>query len=150
MKDFVQKVSAHPFLEGLRPEDLEKLSEFAMSVQFQPGEVVFRTGDPANRFYLIQSGRVALRSNGSEDVQVIGPGDVLGWSWLFEPYQWHFDAVALEPTWAVFFYGTRLRSLCEADPDFGYELMKRTTRVVIQRLNTVTQEFQRQTTVKRS
>ena len=59
---------------------------------------------------------------------------MLGWSWLFPPYYWHFDARALEPTTAIFFYGTRLREQCEQDHDFGYEIMKRMTQVVIQRL----------------
>ena len=79
-----------------------------------------------------------MESNRREEapvaVQVIGPGDVLGWSWLFPPYYWHFDARALVPTTAIFFYGTRLREQCEADHDLGYELMKRVTAVVIRRL----------------
>jgi CRP-like cAMP-binding protein len=67
-------------------------------------------------------------------IQVIGAGDVLGWSWLFPPYYWHFDARALEPTKVVFFYGTRLREHCETDHDFGFELMKRTADLTIKRL----------------
>jgi CRP-like cAMP-binding protein len=67
-------------------------------------------------------------------IQTIGPGDVLGWSWLFPPYYWNFDARALEPTTAIFFYGTRLRDECEQDKALGYELMKRMTAVAIQRL----------------
>ena len=67
-------------------------------------------------------------------VQVIGRGDVLGWSWLFPPHHWHFGARALEPTTAIFFYGTRLREQCEQDHDFGFEMMKRMTQVVIHRL----------------
>jgi CRP-like cAMP-binding protein len=67
-------------------------------------------------------------------VQIIGPGEVLGWSWLFPPYYWQFDTRALEPTTAIFFYGTRLREQCEQDHAFGYEMMKRMTQVVIHRL----------------
>ena len=61
---------------------------------------------------------------------------MLGWSWLFPPYYWHFDARAIEPTDAVFFYGTRLREQSEEDPAFGYELMKRVAAIVIKRLQT--------------
>lgn len=92
----------------------------------------------ANRFYLIRDGKVSLeaprREGESTLVQYIGSGDVLGWSWLFPPYYWHFDARAVEPTNAVFFYGTRLREQCEQDHSFGYEMMKRTSEVVITRL----------------
>ena len=62
---------------------------------------------------------------------------MLGWSWLFPPYYWHFDARALQPTKAIFFYGTWLRENCERDHDFGYELIKRVSAVVIARLQTV-------------
>jgi CRP-like cAMP-binding protein len=129
---------AHPFLTGMKAEHLRTLKDNAMMMSYQPGEVIFREGNPANRFYLIQKGMVTLESSRREGesvhIQTIGPGDVLGWSWLFPPYYWHFDARAVEPTEAVFFYGTRLREQCEDDHDLGYELMKRMTSVIIHRL----------------
>jgi len=131
-------IAAHPFLTGWKPEHLRALVDNAMMMSWQPGEIVFREGDPANRFYLIQQGRVALESRREEAepvlIQHIGPGDVLGWSWLFPPYCWHFDARIIEPTTAIFFYGTRLRENCEQDHDLGYELMKRMAQVLIHRL----------------
>jgi CRP-like cAMP-binding protein len=131
-------IAGHPFLRDLKPEHLRLLTDSAMRVRYEADELIFREGDPANRFYLIEQGRVSLESHRRDEapvaVQVIGPGDVLGWSWLFPPYYWQFDARALEPTTAVFFYGTRLREQCEQDHAFGYEMMKRMTQVVIQRL----------------
>jgi CRP/FNR family cyclic AMP-dependent transcriptional regulator len=131
------EVASHPFLRELSSDHLGKLANNAMKVRFQAGETIFREGDPANRFYLLKDGKVALESSsetGCTLIQKIGAGDVLGWSWLFPPYYWHFDARALEATEAIFFYGTRLRELCEEDHDFGYELMLRTSDILIQRL----------------
>ena len=109
-----------------------------MLVKFQPGELLFNEGDPANRFYLIHGGKVSLESwvkdRGLVSVQEVGPGEVLGWSWLFPPYYWHFAARALEPVEALFFYATPLREECEADHDLGYELLKRMSEVIINRL----------------
>ena len=131
-------IAGHPFLRDLKPAHLHLLADSAMRVRFETGELIFREGDPANRFYLLEQGRVSLESPRRDEapvaVQVIGPGEVLGWSWLFPPYYWQFDARALEPTTAIFFYGTRLREQCEQDPSFGYEMMKRMTQVVIHRL----------------
>lgn len=131
-------LAGHPFLRKLKPEHLRLLADSAMRVRFEAGELIFREGDPANRFYLIEEGRVSLeaprRDEAAVTVQVIGPGDVLGWSWLFPPYYWQFDARAQEPTTAIFFYGTRLREQCEQDHAFGYELMKRMAQVAIGRL----------------
>lgn len=131
-------LAGHPFLEGLSPYQIRLISDCAMLIQFAPGELIFREGDPANRFYLIHTGKVALESPGAGGVrkviQILGPGEVLGWSWLFPPYFWHLDARALEPVGSVFFYGTPLREECESDHDLGYELMKRMAQSVIARL----------------
>lgn len=131
-------ITEHALFRGLAPRYLALLTEAAMLKEFAAGEVIFREGDPANRFYLILDGEVALESTTCEGesvlVQTIGANDVLGWSWLFPPYYWHFDARATKLTKAIFFYGTWLRESCERDHDFGYEMMKRMSAVIIQRL----------------
>ena len=131
-------IAKHPFFKGMKAEHLKILGNAAMKANFDSGEVVFREGDPANRFYLIQHGKVVLEALGTETTtapfQIIGEGDMLGWSWLFPPFYSHFGARALEPTDSIFFYGTRLREECEQNHELGYALMKRTVAVVIQRL----------------
>ena len=138
-------VAQHPFLRGISPAHLAILTDAAMLAQFDAGELLFREGDPANRFYLIREGQVVLESSAGESgavpIQVIGAGDVLGWSWLFPPYSWRFDARTVEPVQAIFFYGTRLREQCESDHGLGYELMKRMAAVVIQRLQATREQL---------
>ena len=116
-----------------------------MYMKFPKGELILRQGDPANRFYLILNGKVSLESHrtkrGVMRVQTVGPGEVLGWSWLFHPHFWRFDARATEPTEAIFLYGTLLRDECESDPDFGYELIRRMTEVVLNRLQSTRKQL---------
>ena len=111
-----------------------------MKSKFDAGEVIFREGDPANRFYLIEYGKVILealgRENTAEAFEIIGDGETLGWSWLFPPFYSRFEARALEPTQSIFLHGTRIREECEKNHEFGYALLKRTVAVVIQRLQT--------------
>jgi CRP-like cAMP-binding protein len=131
-------ISKHPFLAGLSPHHVRLLCDCAMPAHFAGDELIFKEGDPANRFYLIQKGRVALecfvKGKGSTLIQIIGNQDVLGWSWLFPPYFWHFNARALEPTDAVFIYATPLREQCESDHELGYELLSRMAQVMLGRL----------------
>jgi CRP-like cAMP-binding protein len=131
-------ISTHPFFQGMSPHQLRLLADCAMPAHFAANEVIFREGDPANRFYLLQTGSVALESQilgkGKALIQRIGAGDILGWSWLFFPYFWHFDARAVEPTDAIFIYATPLREECESDHELGYELMKRLAAVMVKRL----------------
>lgn len=135
-------LAKQPFFERLSERQLETLVEDAMPATFQTDDVIFKAGHPANRFYLLLSGEVVLESLGPayEDehkpvlIETIGEGDVLGWSWMFPPYHWHFDARAISPVKAIFFYGTRLRERCEKDHELGFELVKMAAEVATRRL----------------
>ena len=145
----VGMLAQQPFLNGLSERQLRVLADNSMPAAFQAEEFIFYEGDPANRFYLLLEGRVALESpideggfrKGAVPLETIGAGNVLGWSWLFPPYYWHFDARAITPVRAIFFYGTTLREQCECDHDLGYELMKRLSEVVINRLHATRQHM---------
>jgi len=132
------RVALHPFLAGLSETILARLTSCAMTRHFRKGETILREGNFANRFYLIEEGKVTLESAvGPGDRKVldaIGPGDLLGWPWMFPPHVWHITARAVEPTTAIFFYGTILREYCENDHTLGYELFKRMSAVMMRRL----------------
>lgn len=138
-------IARQPFFKGLSAPQLQVLAESAMQVAFKDDEPIFREGEPANRFYLILEGQVALESevkeHGTVQIQTLGPDDNLGWSWLFPPYYLHFSARAVGPVSAIFFYGTRLREQCETDHELGYELMKRITETLIQNLHATQQRL---------
>lgn len=122
-------IAAQPFFTGMKGEHLQTLADSAVETRFAPGQVIFREGDLANRFYLIERGRVAveLERRDAEPLllQALGPGREAGWSWILPPYHEYFTARALEATAAIFFHGTRLREQCEENHDLGYELMSR-------------------------
>jgi CRP/FNR family cyclic AMP-dependent transcriptional regulator len=145
MKINTATLEAQPFLKGMSTRQLELLVENSMLAEFTTDERILYEGGEANRFYLILQGRVDLEAPvlGGEamHIQTLGAGDVLGWSWLFPPYLWHFDARVVTPTKAIFFYGTRLRELCEQNHDLGYELMKRVSEIVIRRLQAARREL---------
>src|ERR1043166_7201073 len=132
------RVALHPFLAGMSRSQLALLTDCAIAAHFKKGQTILCEGDFANRFYLIESGKVVLESGEGLGepvvVDTIGAGDLLGWSWMFPPYVWHFTARAAEPTEAIFFYGTILREYCERDHSLGYELFKRITPVMLKRL----------------
>ena len=131
-------VAAHPFVLGLNEHHIRLLADCAMQTRFETNQVIFKERETANRFYLIEHGHVALESSGHANQPVIidevGDGDLLGWSWLFPPYVWHFSARAMQPTTAIFFYGTVLREYCERDQALGFELFKRMSEVMTRRL----------------
>ena len=145
MNHLNESITKHSFFRDMKPEHLALLAEGAEAVQFKVGDVLLREGEPANRFYLVESGRIALETReaagGSALVQTLGAGDVLGWSWLFPPFVWHFRARAVEPARAIALSGAHLLVTAERDRDFGYELMKRVAQVVIHRLQATRQQL---------
>lgn len=132
------RVAFHPFLAGMNRAQLALLTDCAMVVRFERGQVIFREGEFANRFYLIETGKVVLEENADTGERVIvdkaGAGGLLGWSWMFPPYTWHFTARAIERTEAIFFNSAILREYCERDHALGYELFKRMSAVMVKRL----------------
>ena len=136
--DLEPVLAAHPFFHDLDAEHLEVVVGCATNTRFLADEQLFGEGDPADSFYLVRSGRIALDvsvpGRGNRVVQTIEEGDVLGWSWLFPPYKWTVSARATEPTRALTMDGKCLRQKCEDDPKLGYELMKRFAGVMVERL----------------
>jgi CRP-like cAMP-binding protein len=131
-------LAAHPFFADLDPRFLQVVAGCAANGRFPAGTFLGREGEPANQFYLLRHGKVALQihlpDRGALTIETLEAGEVLGWSWLFPPYRWHFDAQALELTRALVFDGQCLRAKCEADHDLGYALMRRFAHVMLQRL----------------
>jgi CRP/FNR family transcriptional regulator, cyclic AMP receptor protein len=127
-----------PVFRGLADEQLALVAGCGSNVHIAEDAVLFREGDPADVFYLIRDGVVALETfalaRGAITIETIETGEVVGWSWLFPPYRWHFDARALTPLRATVFDGACLRGKCEADPALGFELMSRFAQVLIERL----------------
>jgi len=138
MKIETTLLATQPFLRGFTQPQLDLLAQNALMVEFLAGRMIFNEGLAANRFYIILEGEVALESaTGKKEprlIQTIGAGDVLGWSWLFPPYHWNFDARAVQPTKAIIFFASTLREICDSDHDLGYAMMKRVAEVVITRL----------------
>jgi CRP/FNR family transcriptional regulator, cyclic AMP receptor protein len=131
-------LAKHPFFDHLESRYVDLLAGCASNVVFKPGDAIVRTGEEANHFYLIRQGRVSLEMQmpprGSIRLQTIEGGDILGWSWLFPPYRWRFDARSLEVTRAIALNGKCLREKSERDHDLGYQLLKRFAAIVDQRL----------------
>ena len=126
-ESLASRVARHPLLAGMDQKQLALLIESAMAVEFKKGEVIFREGELADRFFLFEPGKVIMKSSA-------GPGDpMLGWLGISPPHTWSCTAYAVEPTTAIFFYETLLREYCEKDHSLGYELLKRFSRLMYQR-----------------
>ena len=138
MRTIEQYLPDHPFFGGLDAPTLALVAGCATNISIAAGQYLCREGDPADRFFVVRRGRVAIEvhgpSTGTLVLDTADEGDVVGWSWLVPPYRSSFDARAAEATGVVAFDGACLRGKCEQDPRLGYELMQRVSKVMNGRL----------------
>jgi CRP-like cAMP-binding protein len=138
MRSIADLVAAAPSLAGLEPRRLELIAGCGRTGRYAAGELLFRAGESADDFFLIREGAVALELAVPErepvTIETLHDGDLLGWSWLFAPHRWMFDAYAVQDTSVVVFDGACLRGKCETDHELGYQLMRRFAAVLVDRL----------------
>lgn len=139
MEDLSKILRTHAFLNDLDENHIKQIVGCASNIVFKENDYIFREGEEAKRFYLIRTGKVALEINGREKgrirVLTLGPGQILGWSWIVLPYRWHFDAQVIENVRAISLDGECLRKKFDEDPKLGFDMMKRFTQILEQRLN---------------
>lgn len=128
----------HAFFQDMRQEYIDSLAGCASNVRFKARETIFQQDDKANHFYILESGKIAIDlttpGRGVLTIETLGEGQVLGWSWLFPPYEWQYGARAVEDTKAIAMDGRCLRGKCETDPALGYDLMKRFSAIMARRM----------------
>jgi CRP/FNR family cyclic AMP-dependent transcriptional regulator len=132
-------LAKHPFFEGLEKRYLELLTGCASNARFNAGQYLFRDGEEAKEFYIVRQGiiavEIAVPGRGIVTIQTHDEGDVVGWSWLFSPYHWHFSGRAVELTRVIALDGECLRRKCEEDTALGYEFMKRFSHKIVRSLD---------------
>jgi len=138
--EFFERVLAEtPLFKGLDPKYIRLLAGCAKNTRFSPGDTIYVEGNLAESFFIVREGNVAIdveaQDRGTITVQTLTTGDVLGWSWLFPPYEWQFGARAVDDTRAIALDATCLRGKCDTDPVLGYEMMKRFSSIMLTRLH---------------
>lgn len=138
-QSIAKRLGVSSFFGGLAPEFRDFLAANAQARRLKEDEVVFRYGEPARRFYLVVDGHISVEVAAIEgpalQLQDLGPGMVLGWSWVIPPHRWSFQARAKTPAELVEFDGNAVLAECEANAKFGYELLKRFSALMSERLH---------------
>ena len=128
----------HGFVQGLSERHRSVLAAAAKPFKAAMGEMLAREGEAAKCFYLVQAGHVVLGlptpDRGVLPIQTVGPGEVVGWSWLVPPHRWQFDARVIDTVQAVALNALCLRGKCDEDHELGYQFLQRLVAVISGRL----------------
>lgn len=138
MHELEDLIADAPALAGLSAEHRRTIAGCARLCRFAAGEPLLREGAPADTFFVLRTGAVAVETpvpgRGAVTLETLHAGDLLGWSWIVAPYRTAFDARATEPTRAVAFDGACLRGKCDRDPALGFALLRLMAAVLSRRL----------------
>ena len=143
------KLEDHPFMAEASSEFIQEIAKAQEEVSLMPGQVLFHKGGYADNFYLLLEGEVEIYLEGcdikgNEHVLTLGEGDLVGWSWLYPPYCWHFSARVKKQVKALRVHAPSLLIAAETNHDFGYELMKRLSRNLLRRLDALSKVLEHQ------
>jgi CRP/FNR family cyclic AMP-dependent transcriptional regulator len=138
-------LSVHAFFSDLSEDVLKFLCEHSSTREIKKGQILFRLGENADKFYVLRNGRISIQMPAimgpTLEIQTLGKDQVLGWSWLISPYQWNFQTRAEEDSELLQFDGTAILARCEQEPKFGYELLKKFAGLMSVRLNAARQKM---------
>jgi CRP-like cAMP-binding protein len=116
----------------------------ARRVDFEENEIILVDGARSTSFYLLLTGSVVVELRAPRyavTVQVLGPGQIFGWSALLEDHDTLFQVRAREDTTALQLDGSALKAYCLSDPTLGTELLHRILRVVAGRVKATETRF---------
>jgi CRP-like cAMP-binding protein len=144
-QSIAEYLSTHEFFSELSEDIVKLLCESVSTLEIKKGQVLFRQGERADKFYIVRNGCVSVQipalMGPTLEVQTLSTDQILGWSWLISPYQWHFQAKAEEDSKLLEFDGTTILARCEQEPKFGYELLKIFAVLMSERLDASRQKL---------
>ncbi len=149
-KTIRERLAEAPVFSGMNDQHLDSLASAAHEIQVENGTCLFRSGEPASKFYLLIEGEISIEipavSGPTLQVQRLTPVRVLGWSWLLPPFKWSFNAVAETGSTLLEFDGKAVLEQCESDPAFGFDVVKRFSGLMAERLEAAHRKMMEQWT----
>ncbi len=133
-------------LQSLTDDMLEKFPSIIDVLHFEEEDIVFREGDPADRFYLLKYGKILLEKKISEKISfaigAIKPGYSFGWSAMLDGrMSYSTRTVCAEPCQVFSLRASKLKALLSEEPQIGYLFMQQLLEVVKTRLDHRTSQF---------
>lgn len=121
-------VSLVPLFAGLTPEQQADVATLAHPVTVAPGETFVRAGAREAPLFVVHAGMVKLTrttaDGRSTTLQVLGPGEVGGETWLLTGERPQNDVVALEAARMCAFEPSALETIVTRFPSVGVALLR--------------------------
>jgi len=127
------------FFKGFEETQLDALVGLAKEVVYPVGKEIISEGDPAETFYILLAGVVALKMSAKEHGELVlgtlrQTGEIFGWSALVEGGHSTASVECLEESYVLALRKRDLENLFTKDPRLGYQFMKKLAILISRRL----------------
>lgn len=118
-----------PLLSNLDDEETSHISKGVVTRKFKAGEHLFRTGDKADRLYIICSGKIKiynLLEDGREQMlYIFGSGDFVGAFNLLKEDEYKYNGEALEDTVVSTLTKTKFDEIVIKNPHITLKILEK-------------------------
>jgi len=128
--------------KDLSDEQIEKIIPLCIEEDHPAGTELYKEGDFANKLYIVKKGKTALdllnkmAPYGSSRmiVDMIAPGEAMGWSALVEPHVYTLGCRCVEDCSLISVSGPELKKLMDAECPIGLHVMAAIAKIIAVRL----------------
>jgi nitrogen-specific signal transduction histidine kinase len=147
MQEMIEALAQFDLFAELPSENLAEISHLAQEETFPDGVVLFSEDAPAEKLYLVLSGKVSLEKRvqlgrtgtpRNAVISIVGPGHTLGWSSLVHPYEYTSSGTCLGKVKLLTIPGENLRQWMAQNPSIGFTICHRVASIVRERMTNAT------------
>ncbi len=134
----VERLKRQEIFQLLRPEQVDLLSEASKVTKFKAGEMVYRQGEKADRFYVVLKGRVSLRlpaktAGLSVLIDELTEGDLFGGCVSTALDAYSLNAQCMEESEILVISVSALGAIMDGDPRIGYTIQSGISKIYFKR-----------------
>ena len=134
----VERLKRQEIFQFLRPEQIDLLSEASKVAKFKAGEMVYRQGEKADRFYIVLKGQVSLRlpartAGLSVLIDELTEGDLFGGCVSSALDAYSLNAQCMEESEILMISVSALRAIMDGDPLLGYIIQSGISKIYFKR-----------------
>ncbi len=128
---------------GISFEVMNEIADICVEEVYDKGTTIFNQGDSAESLYILKEGTLNLvvKNGGSLVFSLSWPGEVFGWSSLFESGRYTASGICGTELKAVKIERKELYKIFKHHPEAGYLVIRRIAGVIATRLNNAYQDL---------
>lgn len=120
----------------ISPKVMNEITDICVEEVYEKGATIFDQGEAAENLYILREGTLNLmvKNGGSLVFSLSKPGEVFGWSSLFESGRYTASGICDTDLKVVKIERKKLYKILKDNPEAGFKVIRRVAGVIADRL----------------